>query len=68
MKTEKITASNISCGACVNAITKKLKQIEGVKTVDVNKDTQLVTVTLNENLNRQSLITVLSDIGYPEAN
>ena len=33
MKTENITIANLSCGGCVNTITKKLTIIAGVEKV-----------------------------------
>jgi copper chaperone CopZ len=36
MKTESIAIANLSCGGCVNTITKKLNNITGVEKVGVD--------------------------------
>lgn len=35
----------MSCGGCSGAVTRVLNRLEGVKSVDANLETQLVTVT-----------------------
>lgn len=67
MQTEKITIANLSCGGCVNTITKKLTSIEGVKKVEVDLETNNVLVSHNETVNREQLTQMLLSIGYPEA-
>lgn len=67
MKTEKITIANLSCGGCVNAITKKLTAITGVEKVGVDLETNLVSVNHNEMISRAQLTQMLLSIGYPEA-
>ncbi|MDP2176163.1 MAG: heavy metal-associated domain-containing protein [Bacteroidota bacterium] len=67
MKTEAINILNLSCGGCVNTITKKLREIKGVENVDVNLDTQLVTVACLESIDRTELTEMLKSIGYPES-
>jgi len=67
MKTEKITIANLSCGGCVNTITKKLTAITGVEKVGVDLETNLVSVNHNEMVSREQLTQMLLSIGYPEA-
>ena len=67
MKTEHITIANLSCGGCVNTITKKLTAIAGVEKVEVHLKTNNVTVNHNETVNREQLTQMLLSIGYPEA-
>jgi len=67
MKTENITIANLSCGGCVNTITKKLTAITGVEKVEVDLETNNVSVDHNETVNREQLTQMLLSIGYPEA-
>ena len=67
MKTENITIANLSCGGCVNTITKKLTAITGVEKVDVDLETNNVSVSHNETVDREQLTQMLLSIGYPEA-
>lgn len=66
MNTENITVANLSCGGCVNTITKKLTAIEGVKKVEIDKEISLVSITHNETVSRELLTKTLLSIGYPE--
>ena len=67
MKTENITIANLSCGGCVNTITKKLTAISGVEKVEVDLKTNNVSVNHNEMVSREQLTQMLLSIGYPEA-
>lgn len=67
MKTENITIANLSCGGCVNTITKRLTTIRGVEKVEVDLQTNMVTVHHHKTTNREQLTEMLESIGYPEA-
>lgn len=67
METESITIANLSCGGCVNTITKKLTSITGVEKVGVDLETNSVSVKHNEAVKREQLTQMLLSIGYPEA-
>jgi copper chaperone CopZ len=67
MKTENITIANLSCGGCVNTITKKLTAISGVEKVEVDLKTNNVSVNHNETVNRDQVKQILLLLGYPEA-
>lgn len=67
MKTENITIASLSCSGCVNTITKKLKSIAGVEKVNVNLESNNVSVNHNEMVDREQLTQMLLSIGYPEA-
>jgi copper chaperone len=66
MKTENITIANLSCGGCVNTITKKLTAIAGVEKVEVDLVTNIVLVNHTETVSREQLTQMLLSIGYPE--
>ncbi len=67
MKTKNIIIANLSCGGCVNTITKKLTTISGVEKVEVDLKTNNVSVNHNEMVSREQLTQMLLSIGYPEA-
>jgi copper chaperone len=67
MKTENIIIANLSCGGCVSTITKKLTAMAGVENVEVDLETNNVSVNHNETLSRDQLTKALLSIGYPEA-
>jgi copper chaperone len=67
MKTENITVANLSCSGCVNTITKKLNSITGVEKVEVDLETNNVSVNYIETVSREQLTQMLLSIGYPEA-
>lgn len=67
MTTEHITIANLSCNGCVNTITKKLMILPGIKTVEVNLETNTVSVGHIESVDRNLLIETLLSLGYPEA-
>ena len=62
---------NIRCGGCTNTITKKLREIDGVKDVHVNIEQKQVQVIVNtkaaiDSNIRQTLGEKLAKLGYPE--
>ena len=67
MTTEHIVIANISCGGCINTITKKLSTMPGVENVHVDLETSSVSVLHNETENREALTKMLFSLGYPEA-
>ena len=66
MKTEKIVASNIKCDGCVSTIKTKILELEGVESVDVNREENSVTINHSGKLTREDFTTKLLTIGYPE--
>jgi len=60
---------NIRCDGCANTITKKLKEINGVKDVHVNVEDKQVIVTAESATDdhmHDSLNEKLLKLGYPE--
>lgn len=66
MKTETIIVENIKCAGCMTSIKDGLMKLNGIKSVDINKDEEKVTIT-GEDYNRDEVITKLSSMGYPES-
>ncbi len=67
MQTENIIIANLSCGGCVNTITKKLTAVEGVEKVTIDLETNTVSINHQEPASREQLVQALLSIGYPEA-
>lgn len=63
MKKESFQLTGISCGACVQLISKRIKKIEGVYTVTVNKDGRTEVIS-QCGIGRNYLIQALSDTDY----
>ncbi|MCK5810884.1 MAG: heavy-metal-associated domain-containing protein [Cocleimonas sp.] len=61
-----IEVENIRCGGCANSITKKLTAIEGVKSVDVEIENQIVMVDVSDDAVREAVVKSLKNMGYPE--
>ena len=67
MTTDHIIIANLSCNGCVNTITKKLSILDGVNSVTVNLESNMVSVTHNDETSFEQLTKTLASIGYPEA-
>lgn len=59
---------NLKCGGCANSIKKGLASIEGVKTVEVDLETSIVTVEVQNESILQNVKSKLSSMGYPEVH
>lgn len=66
MKTEKIVVSNIKCDGCVSTIKTNILELEGVESVDVNREENSVTINHSGILTREDFTKKLHSIGYPE--
>ncbi|MBL7897095.1 MAG: heavy-metal-associated domain-containing protein [Crocinitomicaceae bacterium] len=67
MKTEKITIANLKCAGCENTIKKRVSEIEGVKNVHISHEEDLVTVDMEDTVERSKITQLLHKLGYPEA-
>lgn len=59
-----IEVENIKCGGCMNSIKNALTKIEGVLEVSIDKETE--TIEVKSTTEREKLVKILSDLGYPE--
>lgn len=59
-----IEVENIKCGGCMNSIKTALQQMEGVQEVNIDKDTETVTIESESNI--EPFIQKLNDLGYPQ--
>lgn len=65
MKTELIKVTGMTCGGCVNSLTRALKSINGVDAVQVKLSTGDTQVQYNENLTSlEQLRSAVKNAGY----
>jgi copper chaperone CopZ len=55
---------NIKCSGCMNSIKTALLKIENVEDVTIDKEIDTIFVT--GNVERETIITKLNELGYPE--
>ncbi|NUM40767.1 MAG: heavy-metal-associated domain-containing protein [Leptospiraceae bacterium] len=68
MKTLELNVNGMSCGHCVNTITKSLKALSGVKEVDVSLPNKKVSVSFEENtVQVEKIKESIVDAGYEVA-
>jgi copper chaperone CopZ len=68
MQTKTFKVPNISCGHCVMAIQNEVSELDGVKKVIANRDSQLVTVEWDTPASWDGIKALLEEINYaPEA-
>lgn len=58
---------NISCNHCVHTIKMEVGEINGVVTVDADKDTQEATITFDNPATESEIVATLTEINYPPA-
>ena len=61
-----ITVENIRCSGCTNTITKKLMALDGVKSVDIAIDEQIVAIEADNDADHDLYVSTLLAMGYPE--
>ena len=61
---QQFEVENIKCGGCVNSIKTALLKLEGVESIEVDKE--IDTIALTGTIERDLVIKKLNDLGYPE--
>jgi len=61
---QQFEVENIKCGGCVNSIKTALLKLEGVESIEVDKD--IDTIALTGTIERGLVVKKLNDLGYPE--
>ena len=65
MATATITVKGMTCGGCVNSVTKALKGVNGVQEANVDLEGQKATVTFDEaKTSVDALKEAVEDAGY----
>ena len=60
-----VTAPDIVCGGCANAIKNAFGRVEGVSSIDVDVATKQVSVEHESSITRGDIVRVLDDAGFP---
>ena len=66
MTTERFQVPGISCQHCVNAITREVSAVPGVKTVAVALENKTVTVEHSDDVNTGAIVAAINEAGYDE--
>jgi copper ion binding protein len=66
MTTERFQVPGISCQHCVNAITKEVSAVAGVKNVSVVLEDKTVTVEHAESVPTTAIVAAINEAGYDE--
>ncbi len=64
MKEIVLNVKGMMCGGCENRIQNVVKNIEGVENVVANHNTGKVTITLNNDIEKEIIAEAINDIGY----
>jgi len=65
MTTLTVKAPNISCGHCVHTIEDEVGELAGVKSVQAQEDSKVVTVTFETPATTEQIEALMAEIGYP---
>jgi copper chaperone len=65
MKTITYTIPNISCGHCIHTIKTEVSEIAGVKSVEGDQNSKIVTITFDDPANEVKIKELLKEIDYP---
>lgn len=64
-KVVKIKCTEMSCDACKRSITKSINQLQGIKSLDINLETKIITVVIDDKLtDEQSVLNAVVGAGY----
>ena len=67
MESKTFTVPNISCGHCVHTVQMELGDLVGVRSVNAEQDTKLVTVSWESPATWEQIKQTLVEINYPAA-
>ena len=65
MTTLTLHIPNISCAHCVHTIQTEVGELPGVKTVQANEQTKVVTIAFDPPADRAGIEALLAEIDYP---
>ncbi len=65
MTTLTLHVPNISCAHCVHTIKTEVGELPGVKTVEANEQTKMVTIAFEPPADRAGIEALLAEIDYP---
>lgn len=65
METLEIYVHNIKCAGCMNTIKKAVKSVDHVEAVEIDLETEKVTVQ-GDDVDLEKVVATLAHHGYPE--
>ncbi len=65
MTTITLKTPAISCGHCVHTIQSELGELPGIKSVQADQTTKLVTINFDSPATKEEIEKTLAEIGYP---
>ena len=68
METKSFQAPAIHCGHCTMTIQREVAELAGVKSVQADQNTQMVTVSWETPATWDKIKALMEEIGYPAAN
>ena len=68
MDTKTFQAPAIHCGHCTMTIQREVAELAGVKSVQADQNTQMVTVSWETPATWDKIKALMEEIGYPAAN
>ncbi|HQU90876.1 MAG TPA: heavy metal-associated domain-containing protein [Pyrinomonadaceae bacterium] len=60
-----VTAPDMVCGGCANAIKNAFGRVDGVTNIEVDVATKRVSVEHEPTVTRDDIVRVLDDAGFP---
>ncbi len=64
-KTVKIKCTEMSCVGCKKKITQSINNLEGIKNINVDLETKIITVTFDElKTNADKILGAIAEAGY----
>ena len=67
MEQKTVMVPNVSCDHCVRAIKNELVELEGVKRVEGNPDTKMISVEWEDPATWQQIADTMTEIEYAPA-
>jgi copper chaperone CopZ len=64
-KTVKIKCTEMSCAGCKKKITQSINNLEGIKKLNINLETKIITVTFDETkTDSDKILGAIAEAGY----
>lgn len=65
MKNVLFNVSGMNCGGCIAKVERELSTIAEIKNINVNLETQEVTIEGEDTLSNMKVKSILGEIGFP---
>ncbi|MCG7610443.1 MULTISPECIES: heavy-metal-associated domain-containing protein [Mycobacterium] len=68
MSTQTVTVSGMTCGHCATSVREEVGALPGVRTVEVDLATGLVTIDSDSQVDASAIIDAVAEAGYAVAS